>query len=78
MSNHVKNVVKKISKIAKLKNGDSVLDIASNDGTLLRNYKSKIKTFNGFLEKKNLKKIKKNLPPNIRLELLKKKNSSYI
>ena len=45
MSNHVKNVVKKISKIAKLKNGDSVLDIASNDGTLLRNYNSKIKTW---------------------------------
>ena len=45
MSNHVKNVVKKISKIAKLKNGDSVLDIASNDGTLLKNYNSKIKTW---------------------------------
>ena len=45
MSNHVKNVVKKISKIAKLKNGDNVLDIASNDGTLLRNYNSKIKTW---------------------------------
>ena len=45
MSNHVKNVVRKISKIAKLKSGDSVLDIASNDGTLLRNYNSKIKTW---------------------------------
>ena len=43
MSNHVKNVVRKISKVAKLKSGDSVLDIASNDGTLLRNYNSKIK-----------------------------------
>ena len=45
MSNHVKNVVRKISKIAKLKSGDSVLDIASNDGTLLINYNSKIKTW---------------------------------
>ena len=36
MSNHVKNVVRKISKLAKLKSGESVLDIASNDGTLQR------------------------------------------
>ena len=45
MSNHVKSVVKKISKIANLKNGDDVLDIASNDGTLLRKYSRTIKTW---------------------------------
>ncbi len=41
MSNHVKKVVRKISKVAKLKSGDNVLDIASNDGTLLSNYNGK-------------------------------------
>ena len=40
MSNHVRSVVKKISKISKLKNKDNVLDIASNDGTLLKEYKN--------------------------------------
>ena len=45
MSNHVKSVVKKISKIAKLKKGDNVLDIASNDATLLKNYDRGIKTW---------------------------------
>ena len=45
MSEHVKSVVKKISKISKLKNGDNVLDIASNDGTLLKNYNNKVITW---------------------------------
>ena len=34
MTNHMKKTVKKCSTLAKLKNGDHVLDIASNDGTL--------------------------------------------
>ena len=45
MRNHVKYVVNKITKKAKLKNKDYVLDIASNDGTLLNYYKNKINTF---------------------------------
>ena len=45
MRNHVKSVVKKISKKTKLKNNDYVLDIASNDGTLLGYYRNKINTF---------------------------------
>ena len=45
MSNHVSNVVKKISRIAKIKAGDNVLDIASNDATLLKNYKKNIITW---------------------------------
>ncbi len=45
MSNHVKSVVEKISKIAKLKKGDNVLDIASNDATLLKNYNNKVITW---------------------------------
>ena len=45
MCNHVKNVVRKISKNVKLKKDDNVLDIASNDGTLLNNYNNKIITW---------------------------------
>ena len=45
MRNHVKSVVKKISKKTKLKNNDYVLDIASNDGTLLSYYRNKVNTF---------------------------------
>ena len=45
MRRHVKSVVSKISKRAKLKSNDYVLDIASNDGTLLSYYKKSIKTF---------------------------------
>ena len=45
MRRHVKSVVSKVSKKAKLKIGDYVLDIASNDGTLLSYYKKNINTF---------------------------------
>ncbi len=45
MTNHVRNVVKYLSKISKLKKNDHVLDIASNDGTLLNFYEKKIITF---------------------------------
>ncbi len=45
MSNHVKNVVKKITKFSKIKKGDHVLDIASNDATLLKNYNKNINTW---------------------------------
>ena len=45
MTNHVRNVIKYLSKISKLKKNDHVLDIASNDGTLLNFYDNKIVTF---------------------------------
>ena len=45
MSNHVKKVVKKISYVAKIKKNDNVLDIASNDATLLNNYNKNIITW---------------------------------
>ncbi len=61
MLDHVKNVVKYLSKKIKLKKGDSVLDIASNDGSLLKYYHKNIITFgiDPILNKykKNYKKI---------------------
>ena len=45
MTNHVKNIVKTLSVKSKLKKNDIVLDIASNDGTLLNFYKKEIVTF---------------------------------
>ena len=45
MRNHVSTVVKKLSKKVKLSKNDIVLDIASNDGTLLNCYKENILTF---------------------------------
>ena len=36
MLSHVKNVVENLSKKVKLKNNEMVLDIASNDGSLLK------------------------------------------
>lgn len=42
MSNHVKKLIGKINKITKIKRSDIVLDIASNDGTLLNCYSPKI------------------------------------
>ncbi len=44
MTNHVKNVVKQASKFVNLKKKDAVLDIASNDGTLLNFYKNNVIT----------------------------------
>ncbi len=45
MLNHVKQVVKYLSKIIKIKKNDYVLDIASNDGSLLNFYNQNVKTF---------------------------------
>ena len=41
MTNHVKEVVRTMKKLTKLKNKEYVLDIASNDGTLLNFYSKK-------------------------------------
>ena len=46
MSNHLLKIVRKINTLVELKKNDVVLDIASNDGTLLNSYKNKkIKKF---------------------------------
>ncbi len=45
MLSHVCRVAKNLSKKAKVKKNDFVLDIASNDGSLLNFYKKDIKTF---------------------------------
>ncbi len=45
MINHVHKVVKYLSKETKLKKKDYVLDIASNDGSLLKSYNKDICTF---------------------------------
>ena len=46
MTNHVKKVVNKLTKIASIKKNEAVLDIASNDATLLNFYnKRSITTF---------------------------------
>ena len=42
MKTHVRSVVKKASILTKLKKNDAVLDIASNDGTLLNYYKNSV------------------------------------
>jgi len=41
MNNHLKNIVKEIEHIVKLEKNDVILDIASNDGTLLKKYSKK-------------------------------------
>ena len=41
MINHLKDITFEIKKIVKLNKNDHVLDIASNDGTLLHSYKTK-------------------------------------
>ena len=40
MTNHLTNISKKLTKLTKLKKNDFVLDIASNDATLLNSYKT--------------------------------------
>ncbi len=45
MVSHLRKVVLYSSKKVKLRSNDLVLDIASNDATLLKNYPKKIKTF---------------------------------
>ena len=42
MRAHVKSVVQKASLLTKLRKNDAVLDIASNDGTLLNYYKNSV------------------------------------
>ena len=39
MTDHLQNTARKLEKLTHLKSGDCVIDIASNDGTLLKGYK---------------------------------------
>ena len=41
MTNHLSGISSRLSKLVKLKDNDQVLDIASNDGTLLNSYINK-------------------------------------
>ena len=61
MRRPVKSVVSKVLKKAKLKIGDYILDIASNDGTLLSYYKKNINTFGINLLINKYKKDYKNI-----------------
>jgi hypothetical protein len=63
MTNHVKSVVKDLVKMANLKNNNAVLDVGSNDGTLLNFYPNKtikvgidplIKKYKKFYKKINI------------------------
>ena len=45
MTEHMRKITHQLSKRVGLKNNDAVLDIASNDGTLLNFYKKNIITF---------------------------------
>ena len=45
MTQHMEKISLNLSKIVKLKENDAVLDIASNDGTLLNFYPQNIITF---------------------------------
>ena len=65
MTSHVKNVVEESSKIVKLKKNDAVLDIASNDGTLLNFYKKNIYTVGIDPILKKYKNYYKNINHNI-------------
>ncbi len=60
MKNHLKNIVTNISKKVKLKKNDLVLDIASNDATLLNFYPKNVISFGiDPLVKKYIKEYKK-------------------
>ena len=62
MTNHVKSVVRSVEKNVKLRKGDYVLDIGSNDGTMLNFYKNNLNKVGIdpiiYKFKKNYKKIK--------------------
>ncbi len=44
MTNHVKNIVSEVQTLSKIKKGEFVLDIASNDGTMLNFYRKDLIT----------------------------------
>ena len=78
MSEHVRSIVKFSTKKMKLKKNDAVLDIASNDGTLLNYYDRRIVTvgIDPILDKykKFYKKINFKISDFFSYQSLKKKN----
>ena len=79
MTNHVKSIVKKL-KNSKIKKGDAVLDIASNDGTLLNFYNKDIITvgIDPILNKyKKYKKINYSIPGFFNFKLIKNKVKKF-
>ena len=79
MTDHVKNITKILAKKTSLKKNDAVLDIASNDGTLLNFYKKNIIKFgvDPILNKykKNYKKIKYSISSFFSAEKIKNKTN---
>lgn len=63
MVNHLYSIADEIKKRIKLKKGDLIIDIASNDGTLLRAYDGKKYTLVGI--DPTIKKFKKFYPANV-------------
>lgn len=64
MVNHLNLIVKQIEKIASLKDDDLVIDIGSNDGTLLKSYKNIKLQLVGI--DPTIKKFKQFYPPHIK------------
>jgi NDP-4-keto-2,6-dideoxyhexose 3-C-methyltransferase len=62
MNNHLESITNQIEKIVKFKKKDIVLDIASNDGTLLKKYKNNQLIKFGI--DPTIKKFKSNYPKN--------------
>ncbi len=62
MNKHLETITNEIEKIVKLKKKDIVLDIASNDGTLLKKYKNK--NIIRFGIDPTIKKFRSNYPKN--------------
>jgi len=66
MISHLSGITSEIKNIIKLKQNDYVLDIASNDGTLLKSYKSPILNYVGI--DPTIKKYKKFYPKNFKIK----------
>lgn len=55
MKNELKNIAENVEKVAALKDGDYVIDIGANDGTMLRSFSNKNLNTVGFEPAENLK-----------------------
>ena len=66
MVNHLKGITNDIKKVIKFQKGDFVLDIASNDGTLLKSYKSSLVKYVGI--DPTINKYKKFYPNNFKVK----------
>ncbi len=78
MRDHVRKVAEYLSKKTKLKKNDLVLDIASNDGSLLNNYNKNILTFGIDPVLKKFKKEYKNINYKVNDFFSKKNIQKYV